>query len=97
MEEKILRYLELSKLFEKSEIDLFNNHPTTSFQYSGGVTMSVKMSYEEQETKPRAQVIRETAEKEAKLAEDWEEYKELQKNLINYYTAKQKLNGGNCK
>lgn len=90
MEEKILRYLELSKLFEKNEHDIFKEKEMFGVTYaSGGVY------HEGQELKTRTQKAKEQAEKSIKLAEDWEEYKELQKNLINYYTAKQKLNGSN--
>lgn len=79
---KIARYIELSIQFEQKEIshEYGTIHELT---FSGGVYNA---------SKTRLEAVREKAEKEIKTAEEYEEYKTLQKELRDYYKALNNIN-----
>ena len=97
---KVERYIYLSKQFGKSSSDIFeekvnsnayeisvgNNNYLTA---TGGFTYEIRQEPVEQ--KSRAEKIREQSEIKAKLAEDYDEYLQLQKELGNYFTSLNKL------
>jgi len=87
---KVQRFLELSLKFSKSAYDVFpENSGSSGIIYTtlncGSSECQVKTSLS------RAETIRANAEIEAQKAEEFDEYKTLQQELINYYTALNKL------
>ena len=98
MEEKFKRFLELSLRFTKTKSEVLGNYPqsnsyTTAIRSSDicFATLNCIDSYKVTE-KSTADLIREEAEKKAVLADEFEEYLELQKNLGEYFRITEKLN-----
>lgn len=91
---KVERYIQLSKHFEKSSEEIFgketlSNVITFSEGFLGcGRTISYSEASKE---KSRAEKIREQSEIKAKIAEDYDEYLQLQKELGDYFTSLNKL------
>jgi hypothetical protein len=104
---KFRRYLELSIKFEKYPQEIFQDIPTKSnnnhcIVYSGdaiGVNitgMSSGTSLTSTESKnykveTRAEKIMNAAKENAKLANEYDEYKELQNSLSKFLTAEKQL------
>jgi hypothetical protein len=92
---KVERYIELSIKFQKSVFDLFGESNDVS--YINGNTISFNNSTgafyigTPITDKSRADKIREKAETEAKLAEEYDEYINLQRDLRQYYAALNKI------
>jgi len=98
MEEKFKRFLELSLRFTKTKSEVLGNYPQSNVGYIGSsgitdsfATLNFTDSYKAVE-KSTADLIREEAEKRAVLADEFEEYLELQKNLGEYFRITEKLN-----
>jgi len=98
---KVERYIKLSKQFGKTSIDIFGKESDSSSDIILGYTTStasyinaIGQDYSNKEVlidKSRAEKIREAAEIKAKLAEDYDEYLQLQKELGDYFTSLNKL------
>ena len=92
---KVERYIQLSKKFQKAEVDIFGNSDNSNILI--GTTIEYTLTgYSQQQNvvikeKTRAEKIRETAEIIAKLAEDYDEYLQLQKDLGDYFSSLNKL------
>jgi len=91
---KVERYIILSKQFQKPSSDIFGKESLQNISI-GYTTCEGSISYrvttEQVKEKSRAEKIRENAEIQAKLAEDYDEYLQLQKDLGNYYSSLNKL------
>lgn len=98
---KVERYIELSIKFQKSAEDLFGKESQSNYIIHGETTIynscnsaTGYTSNNQNSTPPvksRAEKIREKAETEAKLAEEYEEYIQLQRDLKQYYNALNKI------
>lgn len=97
---KVERYIQLSKQFQKSSNDIFgeelSNYTFTAVSGSAylattATTGNIEMRQEPVKGKSRAEKIREQSEIKAKLAEDYDEYQQLQKELGDYFTSLNKL------
>lgn len=94
---KVERYIQLSKQFEKSSKDIFGEEVNNNYVFTGvcnGTFVTAVGYTTQQETvkeKSRAEKIREQSEIKAKLAEDYDEYLQLQKELGDYFTSLNKL------
>lgn len=97
MEEKIIRFLELSEKFSKTENEAIGKEMEVLRSYnrigwikgnSLGITYgSISISGEaENET------VEVLAERMVTRIKEYQEYKQLQKDLTEYFKAKQKLN-----
>lgn len=90
---KVERYIQLSKQFNKTSEDIFgkeiSNFLITST--SGVAYLSTTKDNETSQEKSRAEKIREQSEIKAKIAEDYDEYLQLQKELGDYFTSLNKL------
>ena len=92
---KVERYINLSKKFSKTGQEIFG----LAYESNTGVCTSVldfTAVYSQQQSvvvkeKTRAEKIREAAETQAKLAEYYDEYLQLQKELSDYFTSLNKL------
>jgi len=97
MEEKFKRFLELSLKFTKNKREVLGDYPQSnngllfSNPSIGFAVLNDTQSYKVAE-KSTADLIREEAEKKAVLADEFEEYLELQKNLGEYFRITEKLN-----
>lgn len=94
---KVERYLELSKKFQKSSGDVFGNEGLPSygverdvFTWLGGGNVDIT-TQEPKKEKTRAEKILEGAQVKAKLADEYDEYLQLQKDLGDYFTSLNKL------
>lgn len=94
---KVERYIQLSKYFERTSKDIFeedsSRYPFTGV--SGTVYLTATGEIQVNQTgvkeKSRAEKIREQSEIKAKIAEDYDEYLQLQKELGDYFTSLNKL------
>lgn len=97
MEEKIIRFLELSEKFSKTENEAIGKEMEVLKSYnkigwikggSSGITYgSISITQEaENET------VEVLAERMVTRIKEYQEYKQLQKDLLDYFKAKQKLN-----
>ncbi len=93
MEEKIKRFVELSKEFTIEIEEIFEYQPQNiTMNYSNFGTLSVNCCTQNQVvSKTRLEVLKENAEKEISRAERFEEYLKLQADLSDYYNALEKL------
>lgn len=93
MEEKIKRFVELSKEFTINVEEIFeyqSQYATVNYSISG--TLSTNCCTSNQAvTKTRLEILKENANKEVKRAERFEEYLKLQADLLEYYNALEKL------
>lgn len=99
---KFRRYIKLSKKFEKSESKIFENIPvksknninhititSTGSNYNNAVySTSSQEGYIEES---RADEIINAAKENAELANEYDEYKQLQKNLTEFLNAENRL------
>lgn len=93
MEEKIKRFITLSKEFTIEVGEIFEYQPqygTLTFNSSGTLSTSCCTS-NQVASKTRLEVLKENAEKEVSRAERFEEYLKLQADLSEYYNALEKL------
>ena len=98
---KVERYIQLSKQFNKTSEDIFGKEVNSNFNFTGssvyhGVSINdISTGYtqhqESVKEKSRAEKIREQSEIKAKIAEDYDEYLQLQKELGDYFTSLNKL------
>ena len=90
---KVERYIQLSKQFNKTSEDIFGKEISNFLITStSGVTyLSNTKDNETSQEKSRAEKIREQSEIKAKIAEDYDEYLQLQKELGDYFTSLNKL------
>ena len=94
---KVERYIQLSKQFQKSSNDIFGEEGTSRYTFTAvsGSDYLVATGYthhqESVKEKSRAEKIREQSEIKAKIAEDYDEYLQLQKELGDYFTSLNKL------
>ena len=99
---KVERYLQLSKQFEKTSLDIFGQEDdnniyltaTVNVGYTGMYSINqscIPGSQTTEKQKSRAEKIVETAKLKAKVAEDYDEYLQLQKELGDYFTSLNKL------
>lgn len=99
IEKKVLRFLELSNKFsqdedyaigeEKELLNRFKKQIHWNISYNGGVTISGgTSSRQEQVVEESLEVL---AERMITKIREFEEYKQLQKDLAEYFNAKQKL------
>ena len=89
---KVARYIHLSKKFSKTGQEIFGS----AYESNTGGCISLTTRYSQQQDivvkeKTFAEKIREAAETQAKLAEDYDEYLQLQKDLGNYFSSLNKL------
>lgn len=93
MEKQFKRFLELSLKFTKTKSEVLGEFPMESYSVNfGQISFLSASGGSEIKQKTTADLIREEAEKKAVLAEEYEEYLELQKNLGDYFQATDKLN-----
>lgn len=98
---KVERYIQLSKQFEKTSKDIFGEEINSNFIFTGSsvyhgisnydISTGYTQHQESVKEKSRAEKIREQSEIKAKLAEDYDEYLQLQKELGDYFTSLNKL------
>ena len=100
---KFRRYLELSIKFEKTPTSLFERIPMKSSEEQGGsITVDLSSfggsgSYiytdanKESKRETRADMIMNAAKENAKLSNDYDEYKQLQRDLTEFLNAENKL------
>ena len=98
---KVDRYIQLSKQFEKTSSDIFGQEVNSNFILTGSSNCNGTNYYniatghidhqEPVKGKSRAEKIREQSEIKAKIAEDYDEYLQLQKELGDYFTSLNKL------
>jgi hypothetical protein len=97
IDNKVERYIILSKQFEKSSYDLFGADTNSNYLISTCTSVILPTGSAQIGTIPlpteksRAEKILEKAQTDAKFAEDYEEYKTLQKELGEYFKALNKL------
>lgn len=98
VQQKVERFIELSRQFTKSSVELFgysneevcSGHGQMSLQ---DVCRAIGYSYMSEYKEPtRAEKIRKEAEEKAKLAEEYDEYIQLQTDLSKYFQALNNLN-----
>lgn len=87
MENKILRFLELSQEFTIDSKQIFDNDSTNY----GFVTISTMSGSTQQVPKTRLEYLTEKLQGEISRAKRFEEYLELRKDLLKYYQALNKL------
>lgn len=98
MDKKIERFLELSFKFSVSKDEMFPEYslPTyaTCYDYSRFKDVTTPRENQQEQTpeKTIAEKIMAEARNKAELAEEFEEYIKLQKELQDYYQALNKLN-----
>lgn len=99
---KFRRYLELSVKFERSPNAIFQNIPkkekisTTQIIYEGDSNGSYTLNYDLGCKKvfgeeSRADMIMNAAKENAKLSNEYDEYKQLQRDLTEFLNAENKL------
>ena len=90
---KVERYIQLSKQFNKTSEDIFGKEISNFLiaSPSGVAYLSTTKDNEASQEKSRAEKIREQSEIKAKIAEDYDEYLQLQKELGDYFTSLNKL------
>jgi hypothetical protein len=98
LNKKIRRYLELSAVFQKSEDTIFKDVKMESATYTtlvncstGGPTYADSSSQLQPKEKTKSERIMSQAEKNAALADAYDEYKELQRTLTAYFNAEANL------
>ena len=93
MEEKVKRFVELSKEFTINAEEIFEYQPqNVNISYSTFGTFSTTTCTSSQVvSKTRLEVLKENAEKEISKAERFEEYLKLQADLLEYYKELEKL------
>lgn len=101
MEKQFKRFLELSLRFTKTKREALGEFPKELY---GSVNICQVVTSENStyfidnskrvqvKSKSTADLIREEAEKKAVIADEYEEYLELQKNLGDFFQATDKLN-----
>lgn len=99
MEEKIIRFLELSKKFSKTENEAIGKEMEVLRSYnkigwvsssSLGITYG-SISITEDSGEAENETVEVLAERMVTRIKEYQEYKQLQKDLLDYYKAKQKL------
>jgi len=99
IEKKVIRFIELSEKFSKTEDeaigkekDLLNSFKKRTIGWTYGSVTSISDGF----TLRQEQVVEESlevlAERMITKIREYEEYKQLQKDLKEYFKAKQKLN-----
>lgn len=98
---KVGRYIQLSKQFERSSLDIFGQEENSNLILTGSSSCTGINYYniatghiDHQETvkgESRAEKIRKQSEIKAKLAEDYDEYLQLQKDLGDYFSLLNKI------
>jgi hypothetical protein len=91
MKSKILRFLELSKEFTIDSEEIFTYQPQNNFIISGHGYGTINSQSEQLNSKTRLELLKEKSEKEVSKAERFEEYLQLQTDLLEYYQALNKL------
>jgi len=99
MEEKIIRFLELSEKFSKTENEAIGKEMEVLQSYNrvGWVKNSSSITiynsaYSTQDSgEAENETVEVLAERMVTRIKEYQEYKQLQKDLTNYYKAKQKL------
>lgn len=100
MEEKIIRFLELSVKFSKTENEAIGKEMEVLRRYNriGWVTNSSSdtiygSTYRTQDSgEAENETVEVLSERMVTRIKEYQEYKQLQKDLTDYYKAKQKLN-----
>ena len=91
MKNKVLRFLELSKEFTIDSEEIFEYQPQNNFSIGGHGYITINNQSEQLNSKTRLELLKEKSEKEVSKAERFEEYLELQKDLLEYYQALNKV------
>lgn len=94
LNEKLQRYLELSREFTVSSDKVYDGFQTnySTFYSSGSVIHGISVMYDPKEKTPTKLEQFEIAQKEKiEKAKRFEEYLQLQTDLSNYYTALNKI------
>ena len=100
IEKKVIRFIELSEKFSKTEDeaigkekDLLNSFKKQPYGWASGFIGSgsgdITIQRQEQVVEESLEVL---AERMITKIREYEEYKQLQKDLTEYFKAKQKLN-----
>ena len=114
IEDKIYRFVGLSKKFSKSDLFEKDSNKSQSFGYNldhiGGLSSGTSLWFGDRELYidknnqvkakdntilTRAEIIRAEAEVVAILADEFDEYKTLQTDLMDYFKASNKLTNNN--
>lgn len=96
MENKIRRFLELSKEFTVKSNEVYEGFQETygNLTINGGICYS-SSGYtvsSDQNTPSKLERFTKSQQEKIEKAERYEEYLKLQSDLLEYYTAKEKLN-----
>lgn len=91
MENKILRFLELSKEFTIDSKEIFEYQQQNDFGIGGHGYITITSQSKQLNSKTRLELLKEKTEKEVSRAERFEEYLQLQTDLLEYYQALNKL------